>query len=278
MKTACIQMDSGTDIKANIDHCCELVTKAVRDYGVHFVVTPENTDFVRGAYADMFAGALSYEDHFGISRFAELAKDLNIWLQIGSMTIKNQSSSLSNRSFFFDPEGQIVATYDKIHMFEVTLDNGESYREADAFAAGDRAVVINTPWAGVGLSTCYDIRFPHLYRELAHHGAQVITVPSAFTVKTGQAHWEVLLRARAIENGCYIVAAGQGGMHDGEKKTYGHSMIVGPWGDILVQADDIGAGIIVADLDLDTVTQVRRSINSLEHDRDYTVDVYGELS
>jgi predicted amidohydrolase len=202
--------------------------------------------------------------------FAALAKELNVWLLIGSLAIKVSDSKTANRSFLIGPDGRVTTRYSKIHLFDVDLAGGESYRESSTVAGGDAAVLAETPWGKIGLSVCYDIRFPRLYRALAQKGAFAFTAPSAFTVPTGQAHWHVLLRARAIENGAFMIAPAQGGTHANGRKTYGHSLIVDPWGTVLAEAGTEPC-VIFAEIDPALSQEARAKIPSLQHDRDFTV-------
>jgi predicted amidohydrolase len=209
------------------------------------------------------------QDDKALPQFVNLAEELGIWLLVGSLAVKVSEGKTANRSYLIGPNGRIAARYDKIHLFDVNLPSGESYRESNTVAPGADAVVATLPFARVGLSVCYDLRFPHLYRALAKHGAEILTVPSAFTETTGKAHWHVLLRARAIENGCFVMAPAQGGTHANGRKTYGHSLIVGPWGDILAEAGT-DPGIIAAELDLGEIADVRGRLPSLHHDRPFS--------
>jgi predicted amidohydrolase len=213
--------------------------------------------------------ALSEADDRSLVAFCALAEELRIWLLIGSLAIKVSDDKTANRSYLVASDGRIAARYDKIHLFDVDLPNGESYRESRTVIAGEQAVTADLPWGRVGLSVCYDLRFPQLYRVLAKGGAEILSVPSAFTETTGRAHWQLLLRARAIENGCFVIAPAQGGKHANGRSTYGHSMIVGPWGEILAEAGT-EPGIIMADIDLDEVAAVRARVPSLQHDRPFS--------
>jgi predicted amidohydrolase len=201
--------------------------------------------------------------------FSALAKELDIWLLIGSLAIKVSDTKTANRSFLFAPDGSIKARYSKIHLFDVELASGEVYRESNTVAGGGEAVVAGTEWGTIGLTVCYDVRFPLLYRKLAQQGAFLFTVPSAFTVPTGAAHWHVLLRARAIENGAFVVAPAQGGLHASGRKTYGHSLIVSPWGDVLAEAGT-DPGVIIADIDPELSKRARERVPNLQHDRLFT--------
>jgi predicted amidohydrolase len=206
--------------------------------------------------------------HPAITRFAALAETTGAWLLAGSITIKLDGEKLANRSLLFDPGGRIVARYDKIHMFDADPTDGQAYRESATFQPGDKAVVADTDFGRVGLSICYDVRFPALYNALAQGGATLITVPAAFTVPTGKAHWHVLLRARAIETGAFVVAPGQVGEHPGGRFTYGHSLIVAPWGEVLADGGEV-EGFVAADCDMDRVAKARQMIRSLNHGRPF---------
>tara|TARA_Y100001978_G_scaffold21833_1_gene17959 strand:- start:278 stop:973 length:696 start_codon:yes stop_codon:yes gene_type:complete len=213
--------------------------------------------------------AQAENDHSVLREFRNLSADLSIWLLIGSISIKLSDSKLANRSFLINPDGQIIARYTKIHMFDVEVNDGSTYKESATYQPGTSACLARTPWGLVGLTICYDIRFPALYRDLAKAGAGIIFIPSAFTEVTGEAHWHVLQRARAIENGCFIVSAAQTGIHEQKRKTFGHSIIIDPWGNVLADADKC-VGFIIADLDLNLVNEARNKIPSLRHDRDYS--------
>lgn len=265
LKAALIQMNSGPDIAGNLTVAEEMIRQAAGE-GAQFVGTPENTCHIRAPFQEKLETSPMEQDHPALPLFSGLAKELGIWLQIGSLSIKLSGDKIANRCYQFDNKGNIVAKYDKIHLFDVDLPNGESHRESNVVCAGDRRVMTETPWGNIGITICYDLRFPYLYRALAQGGAAILTVPSAFTVPTGQAHWEILLRARAIENGCFVLAAAQCGKHHGGRKTYGHSMIVSPWGEILAEGAD-KPEIIVADLDMGAVSRARQAIPGLQHTR-----------
>jgi predicted amidohydrolase len=214
----------------------------------------------------LFATIVPEEQDPTLATFRELARALGLYLHIGSLAVKASPDKAANRSFLIDPRGEIVARYDKIHMFDVNLKGGESYRESNNFRPGDLAVVTDLPWGRLGLTICYDLRFPALYRALAEAGAAFLTVPSAFTRQTGEAHWHVLLRARAIETGCFVFAAAQGGKHENGRETYGHSLVIDPWGRILAEGDT-EPGVIFADIDPAQVAAARARIPSLDHGR-----------
>lgn len=262
-------MTSGPDIGQNLQAAAAFIREAAAQ-GARFVATPENTDQMRRRSEDRLESAGDEKTHPAIPFFADLAQELEIWLLIGSIGVRVSEEKLANRSHLFSPDGRLAATYDKIHMFDVKLSRTEFYNESKDNAAGARAVVADMGGVQLGMSICYDVRFPHLHRDLAKAGAQILSVPAAFTVPTGQAHWEVLLRARAIETGSYVIAPAQTGEHEGGRQTYGHSMIIGPWGEILDVLPE-GHGIITADLRLEEVEKARRSIPALTHDRPYRI-------
>jgi predicted amidohydrolase len=227
---------------------------------------PENVTMVVQGRAKVLARARPEQDHPAIPFFRDLARETGAWLLAGSLAVKLDEERVANRSLLIAADGAVVARYDKIHMFDVDLADGESYRESATFRPGDRAVVAQTSWGGVGLSVCYDLRFAYLYRALAQGGARVLTVPSAFTVPTGRAHWHVLLRARAIETGCFVIAPAQCGTHDAGRQTYGHSLIVSPWGEVLADAGE-EPGVVTARIDPAEVERARAMVPSLRHDR-----------
>jgi len=264
-KVACVQLNAGRDIAANIAAAGALIREA-RARGAQFILTPENTSMIEPKRELLLEKAKPEAAHPGIPAFSALAAELGVWLLIGSMQIKLDAATCANRSFLFDDRGRIAARYDKIHMFDVDLTGGESYRESRTFRPGDRAVVADMPWGRVGLTVCYDLRFAYLYRALAQAGAGFLTVPAAFTVPTGRAHWHTLLRARAIETGCFVFAPAQCGEHAEGRKTYGHSLIVAPWGEVLADGGE-APGVIAADIDPAKVEEARRMVPALQHDR-----------
>ncbi|MGE0118931.1 MAG: carbon-nitrogen hydrolase family protein [Dongiaceae bacterium] len=264
-KAACVQLNAARDIAPNIAAATALIREA-HARGARFILTPENTSMIEPKRPLLLEKARPEADHPGIPAFSALAAELGVWLLIGSMQIKLDAATCANRSFLFDDRGRIAARYDKIHMFDVDLQGGESYRESKTFRSGDRAVVADTPWGRVGLTVCYDLRFAYLYRALAQAGASFLTVPAAFTVPTGRAHWQTLLRARAIETGSFVFAPAQCGEHAEGRKTYGHSLIVAPWGEILAEAGE-APGIIDAEIDPAKVEEARRMVPALQHDR-----------
>jgi predicted amidohydrolase len=212
------------------------------------------------------------EATIALARLRALAGELGIYLHVGSLAIKEDGPRAANRSYLIDPHGEIVARYDKLHMFDVDLAGGESHRESAHCRPGAKAVVVDLPFGRLGLSICYDLRFPQLYRALANAGAEFIAVPAAFTRQTGEAHWHVLIRARAIETGAFVLAATQGGLHESGRSTYGHSLIVSPWGEILAEAGE-EPGVVFADIDLQASAEVRARIPNLKHGRDFELEV-----
>jgi predicted amidohydrolase len=266
-RAACIQLRSSDDVAENIRVTSGLIREA-KSKGADFIATPENTTLMAPDGGAKLERSYPEDRDPALPALMALAKELNIWLLIGSLAIKVSETKTANRSFLIDPNGRVTARYDKIHMFDVDLPSGETYRESNTVAGGSRAVVTDLPWCKVGLTICYDLRFPKLYRTLAQKGAFMLTVPSAFTETTGKAHWHVLLRARAIENGAFVVAPAQGGTHANGRKTYGHSLIVAPWGEILAEGDT-EPGVFLADIDPAAVTVARSRVPSLQHDRNF---------
>lgn len=265
-KSACIQLNSTPDIHENITQASTLIRAAAAD-GATFIATPENTCRMMFPMEDKIQIAETEENSPAIPAFSNLAKELNIWLLIGSLGIKVSDTKLANRSFLISPEGKIITKYDKMHMFDVELANGETYKESDSTEAGNHVVTEQTDIGTIGMSICYDVRFAYLYRKMAQAGAQILTVAAAFAVPTGEAHWETLLRARAIETGSYVIAPAQTGTHAGDRKTWGHSLIIDPWGKVLADAGK-DVGYITAEIDLDAVDKARNAIPALKHDRD----------
>jgi predicted amidohydrolase len=269
VRVGLVQMRTGRTVEKNLQDASALVREAARQ-GATYVQTPEITTLMEMDRERLFAAIRPQAADPSIPRFAELARELGIWLHIGSMPILLAAGRIANRSLLFSPDGAIAASFDKIHMFDVELPGGESYRESRNYQPGNTGVVADLPWGRLGLTVCYDLRFPHLYRALAKAGADVLAIPSAFTRKTGEAHWHVLLRARAIENGCFVLAAAQAGRHESGRETYGHSLIVNPWGEIIAEAG-VDPGVIVADIALGEVAAARQRIPSLQHDRPFQI-------
>ena len=267
-----VQMTGGVDVARNTDTAVGLVREAA-GRGAAFVLTPEMTGLVDRRRDRLLATTTTEADDPTLAALRAVAADLGVWLLIGSLALKasaDRDDRLVNRSFLIGPDGVIAARYDKVHLFDVDLPDGESYRESSLYDGGVRAVVAQTPWGGVGLSVCYDLRFASLYRALALAGARILTVPSAFTRTTGQAHWHVLLRARAIETGAFVLAPAQVGRHEDGRQTFGHALAVDPWGRVLVDGGE-AVGVHLAKLALDEVDRVRARIPSLDHGRSVTV-------
>jgi predicted amidohydrolase len=264
-KAALIQMRSGLTPAANVDAAVRLIEEA-KAAGVDYVQTPEMTNILAAKREQLFATVVEEETDASLAAFRELARRLKLTIHVGSLAIKLTHERAANRGFLIDPEGEIAARYDKIHMFDVDLANGESYRESNNYKAGESAVLADLPWGRLGLTICYDLRFPALYRALAEAGASFLAIPSSFTKQTGEAHWHVLMRARAIENGCFVLAAAQGGKHENGRETYGHSLIVDPWGRVLAEGGT-EPGVIMAEIDPAQVAAARGRIPSLQHGR-----------
>ncbi|MDX1576481.1 MAG: carbon-nitrogen hydrolase family protein [Kiloniellales bacterium] len=264
---ACVQLASDVEPEANVAAAAEAIRRA-RDAGADFVLTPETTDMLEMRRRDAFAKAKGEGEHPGLAKLRDLAAELGCWLLIGSLVIRLSDERLANRSFLIDPAGCIAARYDKIHMFDVEVPDGQSYRESRAYRPGGVAVLADLPWGRLGMTVCYDLRFPQLYRALAQAGAEFLTVPSAFTRLTGRAHWHVLLRARAIETGAFVLAPAQCGETSQGRQTYGHSLIVAPWGEVLAEAGEDPTAIL-AEIDPARVAEARRMIPALGHDRPF---------
>jgi predicted amidohydrolase len=271
---ACIQFTAGPDPEPNLDKVIALARQA-RDVGADLIMTPEATNFIESGKRRRDKARREADDPF-LAGMRDFARQTGAWVLLGSLVIDPAGEAgsegeqrLANRSFLIDAAGAIVARYDKIHMFDIDLPGGESYRESNAYRPGDATAVAETPWGRLGLTVCYDVRFPHLYRALAQAGADMLTVPSVFTVPTGRAHWHVLLRARAIENGCFVFAPAQSGEHTGGRKSFGHSLIVDPWGEVLGDGGE-GEGIITARIEPERIAEARRMVPSLQHDRAFT--------
>ncbi len=268
-KSACIQLCAGRSVDRNVEAAERLIRDAAAA-GADLIVTPEMTSLMELGGDPLFKQIADQKDDQALARFTALARELQRWLLIGSLAIRVAPDKAANRSFLIAPDGTVVATYDKMHMFDVSLAGGESYRESRTYRPGERAVVATLPWGMIGLTVCYDLRFPALYRVLSKAGAAYIAVPSAFTQQTGTAHWHTLLRARAIENGVYVFAPAQTGEHENGRKTFGHSLIVSPWGDVLADGET-GTGYVMAEIDPEQVSEARRRIPALDHDRHFEI-------
>jgi len=276
---ACVQTTSGRDIAANVATASKWV-RAARKAGADFILLPETVNIMEPKGALLLDKVAADGGDAGLRAFRALARDVGAWLLAGSLVVpadktgtrrgaaKAAKRMVANRSLLIDPRGSVKARYDKIHMFDVDLGKGEVYRESKRYAAGAKAVTAKLPWGRLGMTVCYDLRFPHLYRALAQRGADFLSVPSAFTRPSGSAHWHVLLRARAIENGCFVFAPAQCCVHEGGRRTFGHSLIVDPWGAVLADGGD-APGFVAATVEPERVVEARKRIPSLDHDRKF---------
>ncbi|MFS8039095.1 carbon-nitrogen hydrolase family protein [Xanthobacter sp. AM11] len=271
LRVALVQLRSSRDPAANLDATSALVREAARD-GARYIQTPETTNIMELDRQVLFETLKEEGEDATLAGLRQLARELKVHLHVGSLAVKVAERKAANRAYLIDPEGAITARYDKIHMFDVDLGNGESYRESSAYRPGERAVLADVDDVRLGLTICYDLRFPALYRALAEAGAGVLTVPAAFTRPTGEAHWHILLRARAIENGAYVLAAAQGGRHENGRETFGHSLVVDPWGRVIAEGDT-DPGVILAEIDLKEVAAARARIPSLANGRRFEVPV-----
>lgn len=267
---AMVQMRTGLLPETNLAQGIKLIREA-KDKGADYVLTPEVSNMMQENRKALFEHLATEKDDLSLKAYRELARELNIHLHIGSLALRATPERAVNRSFLIAPDGDILASYDKIHMFDIDLAGGESYRESANYQPGETAVITDLPWGRLGLTICYDVRFPALYRALAEAGAAFITVPAAFTRRTGEAHWHTLLRARAIENGCFIFAAAQGGTHENKRETFGHSLIIDPWGEILAEGGT-EPGVVLAKIDPAKVDSVRKNIPSLQHGRRFSLN------
>ena len=268
---ALVQTRTGRKVAANVAEVSRLVREAA-GAGAHYVQTPEMTSLLVRSREELFAAIGNEEQDEALKAFRALAAELKIWLHIGSMAVRfgDMRERVANRAFLISPEGEITARYDKIHMFDVDLDQGESWRESRTYQPGEVAVVADLPWARLGLSICYDMRFPALYRALAEAGAGVLSIPAAFTKQTGEAHWHVLIRARAIETGSFVLAAAQAGTHEDGRETFGHSLIVDPWGRVLAEGGT-EPGIVTARIDPGLSAEARARIPALQNGRRFSI-------
>jgi deaminated glutathione amidase len=264
-KVGLVQMRSGLEPEANLTAALAAIDEA-RRAGADYVLTPEMTNILALKRDHLFAKIVAEEHDATLATLREVARKLGIFIHIGSLAVKASPEKAANRSFLIDRKGDIAARYDKIHMFDVDLAGGESYRESNNYRAGELAVVADLPWGRLGLTVCYDLRFPALYRALAEAGSSFLAIPSAFTRQTGEAHWHVLMRARAVENSCFVFAAAQGGRHENGRETFGHSLVVDPWGRILAEGG-IEPGVVMAEIDPAAVATARSRLPSLLHGR-----------
>jgi deaminated glutathione amidase len=268
LKVACVQTNSGPEIEDNLVVLAPLIHTA-RQRGADLITLPENVSLMIEGRDRLYARARPEDDHPAIQFFSRSARETGAWILAGSIPVAAcNHERLANRSYLFNPAGEIAARYDKIHMFDADLGTNEIFRESSKYRSGNTAVLAPTPWGKLGMTICYDVRFPHLYRALAKAGASMIAVPAAFIATTGRLHWHVLLRARAIETGCYIIAAAQCGTHDGGRITYGHSLIIAPSGEIIAEGGE-QPDVIVAEIDLAKVAETRQMLPSLKHDCEF---------
>jgi predicted amidohydrolase len=267
---AMVQMCTGLLPPANLEQGTKLIREAAAK-GADYVLTPEVSNMIQSNRQAMFENLAAEEDDLSLKAYRALAAELKIHLHIGSLALRVSPERAVNRSFLIAPDGTVLASYDKIHMFDIDLPGGESYRESANYQPGETAVIADLPWGRIGLTICYDVRFPALYRALAESGASFLTVPSAFTVRTGEAHWHTLLRARAIENGCFVFAAAQAGTHQSKRQSYGHSLIIDPWGAILAEGSATETGVFLAKIDPAKVETARKTVPSLQHGRRFSM-------
>jgi predicted amidohydrolase len=268
-RAALVQLRTGRSVAGNIDATVKLVREA-KSLGADYVQTPEMTSLMELDRKSLFASIAEEEHDRALVAFRELARELKLYFHVGSLSVKVSPDKAANRAFLIDPKGKIVARYDKVHLFDVSLADGEAYRESNSYRPGETAVVTELPWGRLGLSICYDLRFPALYRALAEAGAHFLAIPSAFTRQTGEAHWHVLVRARAIETGAFVLAAAQGGKHENGRETFGHSLVVDPWGRIVAEGG-IEPGLVMAEIDPALVGEARGRVPALEHGRRFEV-------
>ncbi|EAV45864.1 hypothetical protein SIAM614_24632 [Stappia aggregata IAM 12614] len=266
---ACIQLRSGKTISDNADAAESLIRAATKD-GAQFVQTPEMSNVLVRSRQELQERISDAEDDLFLKRARALAADLGIYLHLGSLAVLAGNGKIANRAFLIEPDGNILAVYDKIHMFDVDLPNGESWRESATYEPGTQTVIADLPFAKVGMAVCYDIRFPAIFRTQARVGAQVLTAPAAFTRQTGEAHWHVLQRARAIENGAFVISAAQGGTHEDGRETYGHSLIVDPWGSVIAELDHDEPGYVLAEIDTEAVAKARQRIPAIANERGFS--------
>jgi predicted amidohydrolase len=267
---ALVQMCTGLLPEPNLEQGTKLIRQAVAQ-GADYVLTPEVSNMIQANRKAMFEHLATEEDDLSLKAYRALAAELKIHLHIGSLALRVSPERAVNRSFLIGPDGLVIASYDKIHMFDIDLPGGESYRESANYQPGETAVISDLPWGRIGLTICYDVRFPSLYRALAESGASFLTVPSAFTRRTGEAHWHTLLRARAIENGCFVFAAAQAGTHESKRESYGHSLIVDPWGVVLAEGGGVETGVFMAKIDPSKVETARKTVPSLQHGRRFSI-------
>jgi predicted amidohydrolase len=264
-----VQMRTGLMTEPSLDQATNMIREAAAQ-GADYVITPEVSNMMKVNRKTLFEHLAAEEDDLSLKAYRALAAELKIHLHVGSLALRASPEKAVNRSFLIGPDGLVIASYDKIHMFDIDLPGGESYRESANYQPGETAVIADLPWGRIGLTICYDVRFPALYRALAESGASFLTVPSAFTRKTGEAHWHTLLRARAIETGCFVFAAAQAGTHENKRETYGHSLIVDPWGTVLAEGG-VEPGVFMAEIDPAKIETARKAVPSLQHGRRFSI-------
>lgn len=272
---ACVQLRSSRDVAANSAAAEALIREAAAE-GADYVQTPEMTNLLERSREELMAKIRVEADDPSLARFRALAAELGIWLHIGSLAILLEPGKAANRGFLIGPDGSLKAKYDKIHMFDVDLLNGESWRESATYRPGCESLVADLPIARLGMAVCYDVRFPALFRAQARAGAEVLTMPAAFTRQTGEAHWHVLQRARAIENGAFVISSAQGGKHEDGRETYGHSLIVNPWGAVIAELDHDEPGFVTARIDTEETQKARQRIPAIANERDFTLTQTGK--
>jgi predicted amidohydrolase len=269
LRVGLIQTRTPATHEAALEHVAPMVREAAGQ-GAQFILTPECTNVLQKDRTRLLPTLVSLDDDLVVRGLRDLARELGVWIDVGSALVKREDGKAANRQAVIDPTGAIVATYDKLHMFDVDLPTGETARESATYEPGERATVVETPLGAFGLTICYDMRFPALHRALALGGAKILTVPAAFTRPTGEAHWDILLRARAIETGSFVIAAAQGGFHEDGRGTWGRSIVVGPWGEVIGKLDHDEPGVLIADLDLAAVDKARAAIPALKNARAFT--------
>jgi predicted amidohydrolase len=267
---ACVQLRSSTNVAENIETVEQLVRDAARA-GADYVQTPEMTNIVERSRTSLAAAIKPEQSDPAVRRFSSLAAELGIFLHVGSLALQARDGKIANRALLFGPDGRLIVRYDKIHLFDVDLPGGESWRESAVYHPGEQAVVVELPWLRLGVAICYDLRFPHLFRAQAHAGAAALTAPAAFTRQTGEAHWHVLQRARAIENGAFVISAAQAGLHADGRETFGHSIIVSPWGEVLAEGGGEGPEVIMAAIDPQQSAEARQRIPALLNEREFAL-------
>lgn len=272
---ACVQLRSSKTVAENITQSEDLIRQAA-SAGADYIQTPEMTNVLVRSRDELMERISPEDADPSLRRYRELADELNVWIHAGSFAVKVAGNKVANRAFLITPSGDVAARYDKIHMFDVDLPNGESWRESATYEPGTQTVIADLPWAKLGMAVCYDVRFPQIFRTQSREGAGVLTAPAAFTRQTGQAHWHVLQRSRAIENGAFVVSAAQGGRHEDERETYGHSLIVDPWGAVIAELDHDDPGFVTAVIRPEEVAKARQRIPAIVNERHFEIELAGQ--